>query len=311
MKKRIVALITGLLLCCMLISGCAATSFVYEDYHKYTAATGATLSVKVDRLDIGWISGSVEILSHDEDTVTFAEETNAVLDEDNTLHYWLEGSTLHIKFAASGKLAVRPAEKHLTVYLPAGTECREIDVDTVSANIKVDSAISNELSVDTVSGNVELLQMQVKEELDANLVSGDLQARLQGPVEELKVNTVSGEIHLQCDGAEDVEVDSVSGDVELVMSAGANDVECGSVSGNVDLSFGKEPDILQVGTVSGRVKLQLPADAGFRADVETASGSVYSEFSMQMDGDRYICADGSGRYEIETSSGNVHIGILP
>ena len=93
MKK----LVTLLLLCTMAAALCGCSGgMVYSDAEKYTAG-GAELSGAVERLEIDWVSGSVVIRYHDEDTVLIEESTMAAQSAESLVHWWLDGTTLRVK----------------------------------------------------------------------------------------------------------------------------------------------------------------------------------------------------------------------
>ncbi|MBS7402051.1 MAG: hypothetical protein ACI3UZ_00955 [Oscillospiraceae bacterium] len=51
----------------------------------------------------------------------------------------------------------------------------------------------------------------------------------------------------------------------------------------------------------------MPEKAGFSLNYDTVSGDFNSELSCTGKNGRYICGDGTGKYYIDTSSGDVYI----
>ena len=59
-------------------------------------------SAKIENIEVDWQSGSVSIASHSESTFLLSEKTGDGISDDFRVHWWLEGTTLHVKYAASG-----------------------------------------------------------------------------------------------------------------------------------------------------------------------------------------------------------------
>ena len=141
MKKVIVLLFTAVL-CAVLLWGCrmsvrpsvGLSSFRYDHAEQYTGG-GAILTDAVERVEIHWLSGSVAVQAHGEDTVSFSEEANRKLTKDDCLYYRLEGTTLLIQFCRSGKWDLNGLEKDLTVLLPEELLLKDLEIDSVSAEI--------------------------------------------------------------------------------------------------------------------------------------------------------------------------------
>lgn len=102
MKKIIVLLFTAVL-CTVLLCGCrmsvwpasGLSSFCYDQAEQYTAG-GAILSDAVEQVEIHWLSGRVSVEACGKNTISFSEEANRKLTEDNCLYYRLDGTTLVI-----------------------------------------------------------------------------------------------------------------------------------------------------------------------------------------------------------------------
>lgn len=122
--------------------------------------SGAAIADSVNSIDINWISGSVDVLTHSDNTVTFSETSDKELDENNTLYYYLEADMV------SGNIElVIPESSGFTV-----------SFDSVSGKLNSDFEVTKEddeyifgdgnadYSVDTVSGSMRI------EKLDTNII---------------------------------------------------------------------------------------------------------------------------------------------
>lgn len=232
---------------------------------------GAELKDEVSQIYIGWVSGEIEIQYHEEDTIIFSESANQTQTEKDTMRYWLDGDTLNIQFMESGIKRIDGLEKKLTLYLPEDLDNCDFEINSVSADISM-----NGITAHTV---------------EANTTSGNFTATLEHQLKELSVDTVSGDVDVQVNAVDSFEFDSVSGEVELRAAHTPKE-------GTAD-------------STSGDIMLYLPEDASFRAEAETVSGSVYSDFEMETDEKEgvYICGSGDSRFEMDTVSGDICFAV--
>lgn len=292
--KMAVALLSavGMALC---LAGCRVSNHAgglsdisYADSEQYTAGA-AELSETVEQIDIHWPVGSVTVKPHGENTVSFSEESASELTEDARLHYWLDGTTLHIQFCQAGKWRLDEMEKELAVLVPDDLTLAEVEVNTLSAQICLDGIQADRLTADTTSGDMRFTGCAVTELVSTGTVSGRLEAELAQPLEEF-----SG--------------DSTSGTFQISAPAVRN-FSSGSVSGTVSLSVEEAPEALDIQTTSGNVDLVLPEDAAFTLDYDTTSGELSSDLHYTMEGGQYIFGDGTGEYVISAISGDVRITV--
>lgn len=302
------------------------SSFLYDDADKYTMGNAELAAEGIASIDIGWVSGEVNVGYHSGDTVLISETANKKLDDTTTMYYLVDGDTLRVKFAKSGKFNFSKLEKELTVWLPEGMELEKLSVDSTSADVKVGALTAAEAVVDTVSGDIVLEDTTLLESASFGTTSGGMEAKLKGEQKDVSADTVSGDIELELVAAgklefdstsgnikvsvqgapDEVSADTVSGDIDIFVQ-GAGKLEFGSTSGEVRVVAGKAPDALSVDTVSGDVVLCLPQDAGFTIRWDSVSGSVDSGLSMKKSGDDYIFGDGAKKYDVDTTSGDLRI----
>lgn len=293
MKKAILLLFTAAL-CAVLLCGCRMSvrpsvglaSFCYDHAEQYTGG-GAALTDTVERVEIHWLSGSVSVEVHGEDTISFSEEANRKLTKDDCLNYRLDGTTLVIQFCRSGKWDLNGLQKDLTVLLPEELLLKELEVDSVSAELCADGVSAEEMEMDTVSGDICLRHCGVTTRAKLDTVSGSVGAELAQPLESLYAETVSGNVEITAPELTAFHADTTSGSVFLAAEAA--------------------PKELDVDTVSGAVTLRLPENAGFTLDFDTVSGEYTSELPCAVKDSCCVCGDGSGDYEIDTTSGDVRI----
>ena len=293
MKKAIVCILV-LVLCTTLLCGCrlsfrpfsGLSSIRYDDAAQYTAG-GASLSGPVTRVEIEWISGSVTVACHKENTVSFSETASRTMPDDLAVHYWLDGTTLRIKFCRSGAWSLGWLEKDLTVLLPESLALEELKIDSVSAPVTVEAACAETMTLNTVSGDVRATDCAVTRRMRLDTTSGEIAAVLAESLEQMEVDTVSGRVEIGAPRIGDFDADTTSGSVLLTAAAA--------------------PEELDVDTVSGSVTLYLPENAGFTLEFDTVSGSFSSELAGRTLDDTFLCGDGAGDYRLSTTSGDVRL----
>ncbi len=221
----------------------------YDDAEKYTAGGGEVVGI-VEELDIEWVSGDIGIEIYDGTAVVIEESANTT-DEKLCVHWYNDGGTLKIRFAESGTHNMSNVVKDLTVKLPKKTLLDKLEIDAVSADMKLDGLFGKELELVTVSGKIEGVALSFDK----------------------------------------IEVESVSGNVELALADACvpKAIDCDSVSGNVTL--------------------RLPSDAGFTAEIDSVSGDFRSNFATVAEGKNKFRAAGQGDTEIslDSVSGDLHV----
>lgn len=272
MKKRF--LLASVLAACtasVALSGCSDKTDIlsYANADQYTAG-GGSVAGAVTELEIDWIDGNVEIVYGDVENVTFSETSAATLTAENTLQYWLENTTLHIKFAKAKKLVSINSypEKDLKVVLPASLALNKLDVEAVDTNVKIDNLTVGDVEVETVDGVVN--------------------AYLVGTTREITVDTVGGDITVKANAVSEFDIETVGAEVYVE-----------SVTAPTSGSFE---------SVGGSLTLALYDNvAGFTFDVDGLGGAFTSDFETTKQGDRYVYGSGACQYEAETVGGNVNV----
>lgn len=245
------------------ITGCSYADLDYENSLRYQKG-GASIDADVTQIEIEWIIGSVSIEYHDKNTIEFSEESNLEIDNKHTLRYYNDGNTLHIKYGKKGKFAlgVGAIEKDLTIKLPRDFLLKELEIDSVSASI-----LSNE------------------------------------PIraENIDIESVSGGIAMAVDSVSEIELETVSGDVEL--NGNIKGASISSVSGDINISSSVLTQC-EIETVSGAVTLSVEEES-FTLTASTVSGTVACDFQTTTNDNTFVCGNGDNEYTIETVSGNI------
>lgn len=227
----------------------------------------------------------------------------------------IKGSDSNLKVAVQGHAstgffhwgssnAMGPTD--LQVQVPRGAS---LEVDVVSASLRVDGLAGGSLNVNAVSGRVQV----------------------RATLRSLAVDSVSGSIE-QSGRADRADLQSVSGDI--LAPALGGDATLETVSGRIRTG-GSPWRRLSVSSVSGDVQIQNGPTASGRIDVDSMSGDVQlqlspatpasihaSSFSGELSSDTAVAkkqrngsgselttriGSGGGQVKIETFSGDVRI----
>ena len=126
MKAKILAVIPILLL-----TSCDFYNHYIYDDEGYQRFDGTLLELEgINKLDVGWVNGSVSIVQSDRDFLTAGESSSKY-----PFYYKIEEGCLSIKLAQSRlpSRIVNKLDKSLYVYLPVSFE--EINVDAVNSSV--------------------------------------------------------------------------------------------------------------------------------------------------------------------------------
>ena len=158
MKKSTV--LTAALIVCLILLGVSAwrmfggsAGFTYADAGKYSTGD-ATVSGSVENLYIDWTEGRVNIEYHTGSGVTVSETADRPLSDRNRLRWWLDGSTLRIRYVAPGIRMSPNPNKVLTVSLPEGTVLKSAEIGSTSADLNIPSLAADGIRLESTSGDI-------------------------------------------------------------------------------------------------------------------------------------------------------------
>lgn len=257
-------------------------------------------------VDISNVQGKVTVAAWDRQEV---KVTGTIENDEHVFEFDGDDKRVNIRVRAKSKSFNwgRGDDAVLNISVPAGAT---LNVQTVSADIDV-SGVKGAQRLETVSGDI--VATVFDEQLDLRTISGDAQVRGSGGKAMIYAESTSGNVNATGLGNA-VEAQSVSGDVELEIGT-ASRVRFESVSGDLEalmtLADGGRVDAQ---SVSGdvRMKFRKPVNAEF--DVESFSGGIDNCFGPKAERSSkytpgrelsFTQGSGSGRVNIETLSGSI------
>ena len=226
-------------------------SSIYGGGDKYTVGGGNVGGESINIIKINWVSGRVDVVTHDGEDIIFSESGDDYLDSNEKMRYLAEDGVLDIRF--SGNSIFTPScglnmleKKNLKVMIPENLKFDAVEISAVSASVTLQPVKVSSLSVRTTSGSIETggadgdkfvfssvsgkaeLQNLTGNSIDVSTTSGSIS--LTGcEFDSAKLSSVSGRITAEGKYA-DIDGSNVSGKIDITPGAGAGNIKTSTVS---------------------------------------------------------------------------------
>lgn len=297
--------------------------YSYDHSERYTAGD-AEIKGNIRNLDVEWVSGEVNIAYHAEKTVLLNEKANRNISKDMQMRWWLDGETLRVRYAKSNFNLDRKQQKELTITLPKEISLEDVSISATSGDLKIPSLQAENLTLQVTSGEIEA--SAAVENVTCGAISGDIELNVTAPAKEITLGTTSGDITVSAEDADRLRATATSGKIEAEVddakvfhvgtTSGKIRAEAGllekaefsSTSGDIRVEAEKF-ETLVIGTTSGKVSVSLPEETGFTARMDTVSGEIRYDLPLAKKGSSFVCGDGSGKLDIDTTSGDISIKV--
>lgn len=157
----------------------------------------------------------------------------------------------------------------------------KINLVSVSGDIKLKGKIStNSVNLKTTSGDIEIDALN-STSTEINSVSGDIDGRtIEG--KETKIKTTSG----------DIEIGWINGEIEII-----------SVSGDVELDYFSPDGNSNLKTTSGEIEVMLDKNASVKMHADSVSGDIRFPHSES------ILGNGDHSISFKTVSGDIKVRV--
>ena len=259
-------LLLGLQFSMLLFDGTLEESIsgIIQDHSTVLSGSGTADAKTVENIQIQWVNGSITVVPGDVETVVFSE-TGAFNEKDRMV--WKQnGNTLTIRFSDNSRnlLGINLTfSKDLTVIVPRDWVGKELEIESVSANVQVHDLLIGKLELVNVSGDCELTGCSLTE-FSAETVSGDV--RYEGALQELDFDTVSATCTAILTAVpRKIDMNAVSGDLDVTLPENAGfTLDMDSLSGRFQSNFAT--------TESGNRK--ICGDGSCKISAESVSGDI-------------------------------------
>ncbi|MCL1141342.1 DUF4097 family beta strand repeat-containing protein [Shewanella gaetbuli] len=286
-----------------------------DEQMTVTSPVLVDLNVQRGEVEIlGWDKGIIRVtgtLDERSQAFIFEQKGNEIVIEDKLPKSYNgnneQGSDLviyvptHINLEASGISADYEAAnlngKTLISVVSGSIEAEnmtgEISLNTVSGEIETEQ-LNGKITLETVSGDIK--DKNTQGTIEYRLVSGELESE-NSQVSELNIDSVSGDIEGKFLLAQKIKAVTVSGDMDLKLSEAVSKGLFDSVSGDIKLSFAATPNVTFDidGGPGGDIDNRLTTDKPVKEKYSPAKSLTFSTGSAD------------GRIEITTISGDVEL----
>ena len=279
--KHLLALLS-LMLGIVLALICTVVIAAEEVNESSAAMLDGFVSIKVVRGEVdihGWDRAEIKVTGTlDERTEEFifdVQNEEAIIrveiEDDSSWFRWSDakGSDLDIFLPETSRLDMSGGSVDVSVQGLVG----ELDLSLVSGDLEVKD-VQGEVQLQTVSGDMDI--QQVAGDIEIQSVSGDVKSRMiEGSGE---YSSVSGDIEIWHAGR-DLDVETVTGDIEILADV-IDELNGQSISGDVEiagrlLATGQ----IRLDTVSGSINLALAGKLNIKLDLETRDGSIRNKIT--------------------------------
>ena len=276
----------------------------YEYGYEYENGTTSSPGSTLKKLDIEWAAGTVFVQSWNEDEIKIQEFSRSELNTRDMMVVEDTGDELTIRYRSGMVLGSVKGDKWLTVMVPDRI-VEELEITTVSANVQLIGLEQGGVEVFTTSGDIDLTGCYLQ---GAGLATISGTVSLTGlHAEKLDISTTSGYVSGEA-YCVDVEMETISGDVNLFTGDNTEQVDVSTTSGDVWCSvINTAVRSIEVSATSGDVSLSLPWDVGFTLDYSTISGSLDTGFDTVRQDGKVVYDGGGYEIDVETVSGDLHM----
>lgn len=230
MKRNAIARIIIYSILALVLTG-ILLGFLFEEIYllDYDADDGTVVTgeVSIDadsiqKLEINWAAGAVNINTDDTDQITFRE--SAPENSKYQMVYNVHGNTLELNYSSRGGISIgfgnhSIPSKDLTITVPQDWVCEQIEIDGASLIINIQHLTMEKLDMDGAANNLGFV----------------------GSVEQVDVDGASNNIHLNCENHPTlIDIDGASCDLDVILPKGcgfAVDMEGLSCDFHSDLDY--------------------------------------------------------------------------
>ena len=137
--------------------------------------------------------------------------------------------------------------------------------------------------------------------------SKDLTLTVPAELSKLTIETVSSDVRIY-DGLTmgELDIEAVSACVDCG-SIAVDKLDIETVSGDVELTLMNEAKNIDMETVSGDLTLHVPEEMGFTAETNSVSGDTNTDMTVTGSGKKMVHGDGKTRIQMDSVSGNLYI----
>jgi len=256
-RRYLFALVILLSVCTALFAGGSkeskgsSLSFgTYSNASQYNIGDAVIDPSYVKSLDVNWVSGSISVIY---------------------------GNVRGIEISETSDKGPIPEDEQMRWYVDNGV----LRIQFLKSGLNLTTTRNKDLKV-VVPKNVDFAEVEI------GTVSSDAVVNVEASVYDFE--GVSADFTLECSSVARIDVETVSGKIEVRAKA------C--------------PSKLDFESVSGDMKLFVPSSSGFTATFGSVSGKMNCTIPVTLSGKKYIAGDGKADFDFDTVSGDVTVSAI-
>ena len=162
---------------------------------------------------------------------------------------WVNNKQLSIKFCGSGTLYQSNLSKNLEVYIPSSFIIKDVNISSYSSKINIPNLNVEKYSIESISGNI-YLEANMANSVDIDTVSGNINLLIENKTNSVSIDTVSGNSVILC--SEDIKGFSI--DFDTISGSLTNRFETTEEDGKY-IYLNKDNLLIKVDSISGSLTI--------------------------------------------------------
>ncbi len=288
------------------LGGCGLerTTYLYQNSEKYVAGD-RDISDRIDAVDIDYFAGDVSLVASDTGVVSVRETAKVELDDAKKVHTWVDGSTLRVRYCASGKhMDLNNLGKDLVITMPKNVDLRSLESKMSAGDLTITDITAVDAKLHSSAGDITAaLDSQ---ECDIKASAGSVALKSAKESGNINIDVSAGNIAVDAASARYLKLHASSGDVE-VRANSLHDLISDTSSGDGEYYFKSAPAAASIHSSSGSVKVFLPKEPDITADIRTSAGKLFYDIPFVQKDGNYVSGSGQNKLDIDVSAGNIEI----
>ena len=333
MKRYIYGLMASLMLLGIVLSSGCINLYMPNGYtggsardnpSNFVVIKDEKINGDVSKLDLRWIKGKVTFEKSDNNELRIIQKADKSFSQNMVFVHSFNGDQLVIKdgrYDGAKLLSVLAVQRtDIEIYLPERTY-DDIRCDSVSSDVIAGDMTTKAICINVTSGNIDIKGKLGDVSIDttsgsalaegelssilADSTSGNIMFNSTSAMTKVEVNNTSGDIRGSFIHADEVKIDTTSGNTELTGATERFDYD--AISGELKMSLSAVPSKLSINTISGNSRIYIAENDGFTARVDKVSGNFSSDFPLTVNGDTHVYGNGGADFSFSMVSGNISL----
>ncbi|MCI9233328.1 MAG: DUF4097 domain-containing protein [Bacilli bacterium] len=299
----IICALLSLLLIGVLVCGIVFRENFYEGELKMVKEEQYSLE-NIEEIVVNTPRGDVQIFRTNEDKIKIVEKASRRVKEKDLFSSSIKDGTLKIIDEKRNFCFGFCFLSNITyeVYIPASYQ-NKLSIKTTSGDIELNGEEESYQNVKliSVSGDIKLKGKISTNNINMKTTSGDIEMNFLNSTS-IEINSVSGDIDSRTIEGKETKINTTSGDIELEWIK--SEVEVISVSGDVELDYFSPIGNSNFKTTSGEIEVMLDKKASVKLHGDSVSGDI------RFPNSESILGSGENSISFKTVSGDIKVRVI-